>query len=663
MASRVRLSDTLYNRYRDALSVSHAKFETEAQPTIVKMQAYLRGQQWAVGKGDPTMPKVVANLVFADAKVMLPVLALRNPRVFVKPTAATATMMLPGPDGKPVATPVQLIPSQQPGQPPVPVPVVAAARAKENLINWRWRQLQINAQVRRCLMDSFTAPFAVMKLGYTLTTEKVDLPDQPGEEGTRLLEVNESIKAQSPFAVRWSPNDFRVDPEARYPDLSDAGWIAFGWLGRLDDLKRNPKYHNTRDLKASVEIKTDYALGSRSVNQTLGRESSDDWQRVQLWEIHDRREGKIITLANDHDKALQYDDWPSWMGETFSAETLVFTEHPDTLYGPPDLWQITGQQDQYNEIAAMISNHVRRFLRKYIAQRGAFDEKEMEKFISPIDGLVIEVDGRPSESVEPLKDAPIPVDWWQSRVNVREDHDRISGIGDFVRGVAEKVDTAAEANIIQGNMNVRTGDSRNIVEDFAERISRQVLRIDSATLDVPTVIPVIGPDGAMALGQFLHIQTRETMLAEADVEVEIGSMQPINEASQKAEMREMYMTLRNDPLIDQFALRKEYLARFHNTIPDGERLLIPKEMFMQVAQTLGGGPPGSAPGPGGPPGSPSPSGAPPGAPPMGGPFPPPRPSGPRRTGLGPSPGRPPSGPPPGRPSGPPISAPPIPPEV
>lgn len=610
--NRLRLSDKIVTRYQDSLTLSHRRFDAEARPNIERMARYFKGDQWPAGKGDISIPKVVVNLIFADVKVMLPVLALRNPRVFVKPTKATVTVPMPGsPDPTtgqpmPVPTPAQIINRR-------PVPVIAAAKAKEALINWRWRNLGLTRQVRRCLVDSLLSPFGIMKIGFTLETEKVDVPDQPpadpaNEKPPDLLVVDEAIKAQSPYAVRWSPLDFRVDPEARYPDLSDAAWIAFGSLSRVEDIKKNPRYRNTRDLKGTVEIKQDYGSASGPSDHYDKSKDTDpeEYQRVRLWEIWDKREGRLITLADDHDKALEYRDWPLSFSSGFPSETLYFTEYPDTLYGPPDLMQVAGQQDAYNEISSMTLNHVKRFLRKYITQRGMFDENELPKLTQAIDGLVVQADGKLDDAIMAMPDAPIPVDWWQSRGNVREDHDRVSGVGDFVRGVAEKVDTATEASLIQQNLNVRTNDARDIVENFSERVARQVLHIDAQTIDMPAAIPVIGPDGAIALGQFLNVQTRDTLLAETDVEIEIGSMQPTNQAIQKREVIEIFQALRNDPMVDQFGLRRELLAKYHDTLPDGERLLLTPEQFSLVAQHMQAG----VGGPSGLPSASAPSGAP-----------------------------------------------------
>ena len=296
----------------------------------------------------------------------------------------------------------------------------------------------------------------------------------------------------------------------------------------------------------------------------------------------DKRTGKRIVLADDHDKALEYVDWPQ-IHRGFPCKTLVFTEHPDQLYGPPDLYHVLGQQDAYNEVASMILNHVKRFLRKYVVTRGAFDPKELAKLIMPIDGMVVEAEATDIKTaIGPVPDAPIPVDWWQTRVNFRDDHDRVSGVADFVRGVAEKVDTATEASLIQSNLNVRTNDTRNIMETFAEDIASELLKIDAQTLEVPRAIPVIGPDGAMALDQFVHVQTRETILADADIEIEIGSMQPVNEQTRKKAFLEVYQLLRNDPLVDQVKLRKLLVPAYRDAIPDLESVLYTRDQAAMV---------------------------------------------------------------------------------
>ena len=338
-----------------------------------------------------------------------------------------------------------------------------------------------------------------------------------------------------------------------------------------------------------------------------------------------------MVLADDHDKALEYIDWPQ-VYTGFPTETLCFTEHPDLLYGPPDLKQILGQQDAYNKLNSVIYNHVLRFcMRKLVTTRGAFDEKELEKLTQPWEGY-IETDGEPDKSIAAVPDAPIPVDVWQSRANFREDHDRVSGVADFVRGVAEKVDTATEAAALQANLNVRTNDTRATVEDFAERVSRKLLDIDAQTINLPQAIPVIGPDGAYALREYVNLTDRDMLLAHTDVEIEIGSMQPINEQVRKRDAMELMGQFKNDPLTNQFKLRQLMVPAYREHIPEVAGLFYTRDEFeqmqarqMQLAASMGQKP--GAPQPG------RPSGGPP-RPPMGGARPSPGPRPPQRAMAG-----------------------------
>ena len=606
------LPDKRLREYQELLHLADQRYKAECEPIVDRMTAYFRGNQWPKFESAKSIPPFVVNFLFADVKVMVPALSLRAPRVFCKPTQATTLM----PDGRLA----QLVPTvNAAGQPDlVPIPVIEAAQAKERLVNWRWRELRTKYQIRRALIDALLAPFGMVKLGYTVETEKIDTSEEP-----ELVEANELIKANAPFAVRWSPKDVRVDCEARYPDLSDARFVAFGWTARVEDVKKNPRFKNTRNLRSNTQIKTDFgAEGSTPASH--GRAggmgmASDFYERVQLWELWDKMRHKRIVLADDYESELEYVDWPHAY-ENFPAETLCFTEHPDQLYGPPDLYQILYQQDGYNQTTALAVNHIRRFLRKYLVKLGTLDEKEKEKFELPIDGLMIDVnDADPSSAVVPLKDANIPADWWTGRASLLADHDRISSISDFARGVAEKVDTATEAGIIQSNMSIRINDSRDVVEDFAARISRQLLAIDAQTFDPHTMIPVVGPDGALALGKFITVESREQLQAETDVEVEIGSMQPQNVMRRKQDVLQLYAILRGDAMVNQFKLRAKLSNAFKDSVPDIEQLFYSPAEFQRVMGNMqqlsggqaggpppGNGQPGPAPAPAAPPGAPQP---------------------------------------------------------
>ena len=64
-------------------------------------------------------------------------------------------------------------------------------------------------------------------------------------------DVHTGIQWEAPFGQRWRPDHFFIDPMAQ-DGLKDAQWIAFKSLRRIEDIKSNPNYKNTRGLEAST---------------------------------------------------------------------------------------------------------------------------------------------------------------------------------------------------------------------------------------------------------------------------------------------------------------------------------------------------------------------------------------------------------------------------
>ena len=56
----------------------------------------------------------------------------------------------------------------------------------------------------------------------------------------------------------------------------------------------------------------------------LSNGTKDLWQRVEGWDIWDRKNGKLVTVVIEHDKELQYRDWPLKFGGGFpDRESLL----------------------------------------------------------------------------------------------------------------------------------------------------------------------------------------------------------------------------------------------------------------------------------------------------------------------------------------------------
>jgi hypothetical protein len=58
------------------------------------------------------------------------------------------------------------------------------------------------------------------------------------------------VKWESPFGVRWPPDQFVVDPFAQ-DGIRDASFIAFQWTRPIDEVRFNPNYKNVENLEPS----------------------------------------------------------------------------------------------------------------------------------------------------------------------------------------------------------------------------------------------------------------------------------------------------------------------------------------------------------------------------------------------------------------------------
>ena len=214
---------TELNNWKARLKVAHSKFKP-IEKQIKLQRQYYRGHQWE-GATDKSMynDHPVENMVYGNLRAILPRLNFRNPNIF-----ATAKK-------KPYRTGDAIFDT------------ISASVIIEIVLNHYYRELEIKRETRKCIIDAYLGKYGVMELGYTLETEKI--------KGEDLIEIHELIKSESPFAIRRSPLDLRIDPESTDSLLHDARWIALRGVDSLDDMKKNPRYENTRKLKSNYKVR------------------------------------------------------------------------------------------------------------------------------------------------------------------------------------------------------------------------------------------------------------------------------------------------------------------------------------------------------------------------------------------------------------------------
>ena len=562
--------------WKNRKSVADRKFKKEAEKNIKKYRKYYRGDQWAGGGDgmsiDSYKDKPVDNMIFSNIKTIMPSVNFQNPKIFVQARKKPYKIK----DGI--------------------FDTISASVIFEILLNYHYRILETKRQVDKCLLDALLGPWGIMQLGYTLETEKF--------KDDELLETNELLKSESPFAIRVSPLDFRSDPEAKDSHLEDAKWIAFKWVKTLDAVKVNPKYKNTDKLKSNVRMEFEYKEEGAAMTgggDMRGISSGDDYKRVEGWDIWDKDNHRLITLVDGHNKFIQDTDWPLEFsgGNGFPVETLYFNENPDELYPVSDVEIYLPAQDMLNRMNSMFLDHVRRISqRRYLAKEGALTAEEMRKLTHGPDGTVISTTLNP-ENIQLLKDATVSQDLYMSIRQLKESIRENSGIPMFEKGIGQKFDTATEPALMAQGMNSTKAARTAIVEDFVVHVVTKLGKILQQTMPAMSVPlsneqfklaqqftqskleKITGQQGAMILQPWLNAD-KEDIQGDYDFTIEVGSTQPHNPETRKRDSVMLFNLMKDNPMVDGIEGTRRVLEAFEQS--DIDKLMRDPKVVAQERQ-------------------------------------------------------------------------------
>ena len=533
------------------LSISHDRWRRQ-EPN------YKRWIDWYKGEQDETVAnygageRITVNLVYSNVKILMPRISFRRPKVFVRP--------------------------RRPDRQGDTIPLADSARAVEAVVNYYVEDLRIKRQMDRALLDALITPFGCVRIGYTVESEWV--------QDKELLELNEFIKSESPYVVRWSPMDVRWDPEVRHRE--EARWMAFRSVADLADVKRNPKYGGAKDLRPNLTVDLEKQGASMSLWNPADRMLIDavqgEFERLEKWEIWDRKTHRMMVYVPGHDRFIFDDEWPFDL-DGFPAEFLEFNEVPDESMGIADTSTYAAQQIELNKLSSAELQHVKRFNRKYLYQENYFDSESIDQVERGEDGTMAPVKGDPREAIFPIPDAPMSFDHRLVKEDVKQQAREIFGVTLFDLGSRENVQTATEAAYIQAPSAARSDDRRSQFEDFWRRVVPKFAAVIRQFKTGEEYIPVLGADAA-SLDLFLKFdaaQIPEDVEKEFLFEIEMGSTEPLNDAVRQQKMTGLFQLLNGDMMVDQRELRRRLLESYGER---DERLLLTDQQVSEQQQVV-----------------------------------------------------------------------------
>ena len=476
----------------------------------------------------------------------------------------------------------------------------------EAVMNYLWRHFDYRKPFRRAVKDFLIIGHAWVKVGWKFVEEERrlsgyeiddevvrsiqeidefamenptfagDLPsDQDVIDSVPTTEM--VVLEDQPFVERISPFDMFVDPEATC--LDDAKWIAQRIVRPLSEVKKDKRY------KGSVrrQLEPDAGLRTRWSNDTERDEYSNDVDRVTIYEYYDLEAGTLSVCAH---QANDYLLDPTPMPYAFGHPFVMMRNYdiPDVFYPMGDLDQIESLQEELNKTRTQMTNHRKRYARKYLYHERSFGPEEDGRFVP-----VVDENRDLSSVVTPLPQVPLAPEIYEQSHIIEQDINTVSGVSEYSRGQMPEIRrTATEASIIADAGNARSADKLATVEIIIGEVARRILQLMQQYMTQPQMVRIQGRNAE----EYYVAYTREDILGEYDFSVEGGSTQPLNETAR----RQQAISLMNavaplvGTVIDPNELAR-YVLQFGFGVKDPDKFMIQQQTptDAEVAQEESGG--------------------------------------------------------------------------
>jgi hypothetical protein len=410
-----------------------------------------------------------------------------------------------------------------------------------------------------------------LKMGFTLT--------QFGREGKRRIESDSGVAPGMPWIRAVDPRDIIV-PWGTLR-LTNCPWIAHRFVRQIDDLKSDPKYHNTQRLEPSLSME-DFVQSytstiriwqpSSGIASNQGRQSrssrrymftkrgSREVQYVELFEIHDRRTGRILCVAPGHSSFLRDDFNALQIDNVLPFAAVSFTPKSRSFWTTSDAYYLQAGQMEISDLAVQRTKIRRIAVVKFLYDSDIIDDDELEKLLSPDVGAAaaIKSGGDIQKAIMPLQTHPdqtLILEEEHIRKNLREQIGfSRNQLGEFSGGRR----TATEARVVDRSASRRLSRRGLAVKRLYESVISIVNGIVFQHWTTPRYIEVLGEQQAQTWQKITGPQLKSRY----SYDVEFTDDEEVR--ARRREGMELYLLLIQDPSIDPIALRQYIADQFND---------------------------------------------------------------------------------------------------
>ena len=258
------------------------KFRQEKLMDNVKRYLSLyKGRQWGGLQEYTSRDLITVNMIFPLIRNQVGFYYYRDPRLFINPRNDRSEVN---------------------------------ALLSEEVVNYFWKEVNVRQQMRFLIYDNLIFGHAVSEIGWRFMTYV--LKKRNGER----IEYHEYIKYDKPYIRRVSPRLFFFDPKSGMEPIVNSEYVGKDVFRSLDDVKKDPRYKNTRNLEANLTMAEEEVA---KYGETV----------IKLNEVHDRKHNKLLVFAANYERPLLEMDHPYGYLEGHNFEWFQFNHIPDESFG------------------------------------------------------------------------------------------------------------------------------------------------------------------------------------------------------------------------------------------------------------------------------------------------------------------------------------------
>lgn len=289
-------------------------------------------------------------------------------------------------------------------------------------IKHSWKVGYIQNELRAAKLDAEIYGTGVVQTGWMFETDDGTVVDDGSKKGGR------SVRQDRFFASRIFPGQFLISPECG-ADWNKAQWLGYWEMAPIEEVKDNPHFSNTRQLKGNA----DNLKGFLDWRPKENEDYPDDVKRVKLYHYYEKRRRIHVIMCDEHQKPLYAEEWPLKVCR-YPFHSLLGPGENDCPWGMSMVLAVEHPQRELNTARSKLADYMRAAVPKLQCGPGTMNDKARNQVASDVPLSVVEHQSEAPAALAPIQIPPINPEVYSTEEKVLADFSTIAATGQYEMG-------------------------------------------------------------------------------------------------------------------------------------------------------------------------------------------------------------------------------------